>query len=101
MGPKWIWLAKFFAFAGVLVGLFGIGTFTQVNSINTAVNTAYKTIFAGSDIAKISFLGTEYTLVTVVSSVVIALLVGLVVIGGIQRIGKVSEKVIPFMVVLP
>lgn len=100
MGPKWIWLAKFFAFAGVLVGLFGIGTFTQVNSINTAINTAYKTIFAGSDIAKISFLGTEYTLVTVVSSVVIALLVGLVVIGGIQRIGKVSEKVIPFMVII-
>jgi AGCS family alanine or glycine:cation symporter len=45
-------------------------------------------------------LGTEYTLVTVVSSVVIALLVGLVVIGGIQRIGKVSEKVTPFMVVV-
>lgn len=100
MGPKWIWLAKFFAFAGMLVGLFGIGTFSQVNSINTAVNTAYTTIFAGSDITTFTFLGTEYTIVTVVSSVVIALLVGLVVIGGIQRIGKVSEKVIPFMVVL-
>ncbi len=100
MGQKWIWLAKFFAFAGVLVGLFGIGTFSQVNSINTAVNTAYTTIFASSDIAKFTFLGTEYTIVTIVSSIVLALLVGLVVIGGIQRIGKVSEKVIPIMVII-
>ncbi|MBO7298817.1 MAG: alanine:cation symporter family protein [Kiritimatiellae bacterium] len=100
MGSKWIWLAKFFAFAGVLVGLFGIGTFSQVNSINTAVNTAYTTIFANSTVPTYTFLGAEYTLVTIISSIIIALLVGLVVIGGIQRIGKVSEKVIPFMVIL-
>ena len=38
MGKKWIWLAKIFAFFGVCVGLFGIGTFSQVNGIASAVN---------------------------------------------------------------
>ena len=37
MGPKWKWLAKLFAFFGACVGLFGIGTFTQVNGIASAV----------------------------------------------------------------
>lgn len=38
MGPRFKWLAKLFAFFGVCVGLFGIGTFTQVNGISSAVN---------------------------------------------------------------
>ena len=38
MGAKWKWLAKVFAFFGVCVGLFGIGTFSQVNGISSAVN---------------------------------------------------------------
>ena len=37
MGPKWKWLAKIFAFFGIGVGLLGIGTFTQVNGISSAV----------------------------------------------------------------
>ena len=37
MGMKWRWLAKLFAFFGMCVGLFGIGTFTQVNSISSAI----------------------------------------------------------------
>lgn len=38
MGHKWKWLAKIFAFFGVGVGLLGIGTFTQINGITSAVN---------------------------------------------------------------
>ncbi len=38
MGDKWKWLAKFFAVFGVLAGLLGIGTITQVNGITSAVN---------------------------------------------------------------
>ena len=40
MGTKWKWLAKIFAFFGVCVGLFGIGTFSQVNGISSAVRTS-------------------------------------------------------------
>ena len=38
MGKNWKWLAKLFAFFGVCVGLFGIGTFSQVNGISSAIN---------------------------------------------------------------
>ena len=41
MGAKWKWLAKMFAFFGVCVGLFGIGTFSQVNGISSAVNNFF------------------------------------------------------------
>ena len=41
MGKKWKWLAKIFAFFGACVGLFGIGTFTQVNSISSAVTNFF------------------------------------------------------------
>ena len=41
MGQKWKWLAKLFAFFGVCVGLFGIGTFSQVNGISSAVNNFF------------------------------------------------------------
>ena len=42
MGKKWTWLAKIFAFFGMGVGLFGIGTFTQVNGITSAINTLFR-----------------------------------------------------------
>lgn len=41
MGSKWKWLAKIFAFFGICVGLFGIGTFSQVNGISSAVNSFF------------------------------------------------------------
>ena len=95
MGPRWRWLAKLFAFFGTLVGLFGIGTFTQVNSISGAI-----TNFFDPDMAwKVNILGNDYSWITVGGSVILAVVVGLVVIGGIKRIAAFSEKCIPFMVV--
>lgn len=41
MGSKWKWLAMIFAFFGICVGLFGIGTFSQVNGIASAVNNFF------------------------------------------------------------
>ncbi|NHM16908.1 amino acid carrier protein [Eggerthellaceae bacterium zg-887] len=96
MGPQWRWLAKMFAFFGMCVGLFGIGTFTQVNSITGAV----KGFFDPSMTMSVNILGMDYSIVTVISSLVLAVLVGLVVIGGLKRIAKVSERVIPAMVVI-
>lgn len=96
MGQKWRWLAKTFAFFGMCVGLFGIGTFTQVNSISTAITG----FFDPDKAMTVSILGMDYSIVTVIGSLVLAALVGLVVIGGLKRIAKVSERVIPAMVVL-
>ena len=97
MGKKWKWLAKIFAFFGVCVGLMGIGTFTQVNSISSAVKNFFD---PESSNVVFSAFGHDYTMATVVTGLILTLCVGLVVIGGIKRIAKVSEIVVPFMAVL-
>lgn len=96
MGRKWKPLAKMFALFGVLSGLLGIGTFTQVNGIATAVHS----FFDPTDANVVSIFGTKYSLSIVITAFVLAFVVGLVVIGGIKRISKVSEVVVPFMAVL-
>lgn len=96
MGVKWRWLAKIFAFFGVCVGLMGIGTFTQVNGIASAVQTYFdpNTEFA------LNLFGRDISWFVVIAGVVVTLCTALVVIGGIKRIAKVSEVVVPFMAIL-
>lgn len=96
MGANWKWLAKVFAFFGVGVGLFGIGTFTQVNGIAGAVNN----FFDPSNAWTVSLFGREYSWTVVITGVILTICVGLVIIGGLKRISKVAEVVVPFMAVL-
>ena len=97
MGPKFKWLAKIFAFFGICVGLMGIGTFTQVNGVASAVKDFFdpNTVMA----VTIPFIGT-YSLTVVIASLVLSICVALVVIGGLKRIAKVSEIIVPFMAVI-
>lgn len=97
MGKAWKWLAVLFAFFGVCVGLFGIGTFTQVQGVTNAVKTFFDP--EGQKIA-FSLFGNNYSWAVVIAGVIITICVGLVVIGGIKRIAKVSEVVVPFMAIL-
>ena len=97
MGKKWKWLAKIFAFFGVCVGLFGIGTFSQVNGISSAVNGFFDA--DNSHCVNIPFLG-EYSWSVVIASLVLAVCVALVLIGGVKRIASVSQVIVPFMAVL-
>jgi len=78
MGEKWRPLALFFAIAGILVALLGIGTFTQVNSITEAMQNTIQ-------------------LPPAVTASILAILVALVIFSGIQSIARVSTKVVPFM----
>ena len=96
MGKNWKWLAKIFAFFGACVGLFGIGTFTQVNSISSAVTN----FFDPNTENVVSLFGRTYSWSTVITCIILTLCVGMVVIGGIRRIAKVSEIVVPFMAIL-
>ncbi|MDR5588867.1 alanine/glycine:cation symporter family protein [Clostridium aquiflavi] len=73
------WLAKLFAFFGVGVAFFGIGTFGQVNSIAAAA--------------------ANFNIPLIVTAVIVTALVALVTLGGIKRISKVSETLVPFMAV--
>jgi AGCS family alanine or glycine:cation symporter len=97
MGKAWKWLAVLFAFFGVCVGLFGIGTFTQVQGVTNAVKSFFDP--QGQNIA-FSLFGNDYSWAVVITGIIITICVGLVVIGGIKRIAKVSEVVVPFMAVL-
>ncbi len=96
MGPKWKWMGKLFALFGVLAGGLGIGTITQVNGITSAAQT-----FFDPDAAFVVFrIGeTGITLTTIIAGLLVTVCAALVIIGGIQRIAKVSEIVVPFMAV--
>ena len=96
MGVKWKWLAKIFAFFGACVGLMGIGTFSQVNGIASAVTG----FFDPNKTTTITLFGNDYSIVTVISAFVLAILAGLVIIGGLKRISSVSQVVVPFMAIL-
>lgn len=97
MGKNWKWLAKLFAFFGVCVGLFGIGTFSQVNGISSAIQNFFDPDKANC--ITIPFLG-DYSLSVVISSLILAFCVAAVLIGGIKRIANVSQIVVPFMAVI-
>lgn len=96
MGVKWKWLAKIFAFFGVGVGLLGIGTFTQVNGITSAVNN----FFDPNNAWSVAIIGRDYSWTVVIAGVILTICVGLVIIGGLQRISKVAEIIVPFMAIL-
>ena len=97
MGKKWKWLAKIFAFFGVCVGLFGIGTFSQVNGISSAVHGFFDS--ANAHCVNLPFLG-EYSWSVVISSLVLAFCVASVLIGGIKRIASVSQVIVRFMAII-
>ena len=95
MGKNFKWLAKLFCIFGTMVGLFGIGTFTQVNGITSAVNN----FFDSSNVHTISLFGMNYSISVVVAGIIVTVCVGLVIIGGIKTISKVSSVVVPVMAI--
>ncbi len=97
MGHGWKWLAKLFALFGILAGLLGIGTITQVNGIAGAVQEVFDP--KELHMVELGFLGT-HSVAIVVSAIVVALCAALVIIGGLKRIAHVSEVIVPFMAIL-
>ena len=96
-GFSWKWLAVLFAIFGVCVGLFGIGTFTQISGITTAVQNAID-----PDMNHVAFtlFKNDYTWSVVIAGLLVTFGVALVIIGGLKRISKVAEKVVPAMAVV-
>lgn len=95
MGKNWKWLAKLFALFGVGAGLLGIGTITQVNGIASATQG----FFDPNSEHMVSIFGAEYSIVTVITAIAVAVLTALVVIGGLSRIASVTTIVVPFMAI--
>ena len=84
----WHWLAYLFAALGVIT-VFGTGNATQVNTITTAIDSA---LFNYGIISKDSVSN-----INLVIGIVLAVLLALILLGGIKRIGQVTEKLVPFM----
>ena len=86
----WHWLAYAYAAFGVLT-VFGTGNATQVNTIVGSINSA---------LVNYNIISAPNKVINLILGVVLALVVGLVLLGGIKRIGKVAEKLVPFMALL-
>ena len=95
---SWRWLAKIFAFFGVCLVLFGIGTFSQVNGISSAVHGFFDPNDAFT-VKILQFIG-EYSWSVVIASLILSFCVAAVLIGGVKRIASVSQIIIPFMAVI-
>ncbi|MCI6858961.1 MAG: sodium:alanine symporter family protein [Eubacterium sp.] len=93
MGGKWKWLAKIFAVFGVMVGLMGIGTFSQINGITSAVNN----FFDANNTWTVELFGREYSWTVIIAGIILTAFVAFVIIGGLQRISAVSQIIVPFM----
>jgi AGCS family alanine or glycine:cation symporter len=96
MGKNWKWLAKLFAIFGVGAGLLGIGTFAQINGITSAV----KNFFDPNNMNTVTIFGAEYSWAVVISGLILTVCTALVLIGGVKRISKVAQVIVPFMALL-
>ena len=87
----WHWLAYLFSAFGVLT-VFGTGNATQVNTITTAIDSAlYNYNLISEDGA---------ATLNLIIGIVLAGLIALILLGGIKRIGQVTEKLVPFMAIM-
>lgn len=86
----WHWLAYLFSAFGVLT-VFGTGNATQVNTITTAIDSALFNYNIISEDAAPTL--------NLIIGIVLAVLIGLILLGGVKRIGHVAEKLVPFMAV--
>lgn len=91
LGDKWMWLAYLYAFFGACA-VFGTGNATQVNTITAAIDSAL------INYGLLDTSGMEFF--NLIIGIVIAILVGLILIGGVKRIGAVAEKLVPLMALL-
>ncbi len=91
LDKKWHFLAYLFAAFGVLA-VFGTGNATQVNTITTAIDSA---------LSSFNVLPTDaVNLVNLIIGIALAIIIALILIGGIKRIGNVTSKLVPFMAIM-
>lgn len=96
LGKKWNWLAVTFSMFGALAA-FGIGNMTQVNAIAGSVNTAIDAFGGNTGAESLTLFHQVVPVSSIVIGLLVAVLVAMVLFGGIKRIGSVTEKLVPIM----
>lgn len=100
LGPKWKPLAVVFAIFGIGTGLFGIGTLAQVHGISSAVQRFFDPSFNPADPSSgVTVFGCTVSVAAMIAGAVVTICAGLVIIGGLKRIAKVSMVIVPFMAI--
>ena len=96
MGKNWTWLAMVFSLLGCLAA-FGIGNMTQVNTIAGAINNAIDAFGGNTAANSFEVFGQMVPFSSLVIGGIIAVIVALVLFGGVKRIGTVTELMVPVM----
>lgn len=90
LGKNWHWLAIVYSILGGLT-VFGTGNATQVNTITTAIDSAVESYIPQVE---------NFDTLNLILGIIITVLIGLILLGGIKRIGRVAEKLVPAMALL-
>ena len=99
LGKGFGWLSVLFCIFGALAA-FGIGNATQVQSIGESIGSAINALGGNVQATTITFAGSTFTLCNLIVGIIVAIIVALVLFGGIKRIGSVTEKIVPVMAVV-
>ena len=91
LGPKWKWLGGVFAVLGAIAA-FGIGNIAQVHSIADSVKSVA--------VAFNENAASRETMICLITGICVAIFVALVLLGGVKRIGQVTEKLVPLMAII-
>lgn len=99
LGKNFNWLAIIFCIFGALAA-FGIGNMTQINTIASSINNLIDTFGGNTQSFSFTLMGQIVPFSSLLIGIITAILIALVLFGGIKRIGQVAEKMVPFMALL-
>ena len=99
LGMGWQWLGVLFSLLGALAA-FGTGNMTQINTIVGSINSVIDAFGGNTGANTFTVMGQIVPFSSIIVGVVVAVIVSLVLFGGIKRIGAVAEKLVPFMALL-
>ena len=91
LGPKWKWLGGVFAVLGAIAA-FGIGNIAQVHSIADSVKSVAVAFNENAT--------SKEMMICLITGICVAAFVALVLLGGVKRIGQVTEKLVPGMAII-
>jgi len=99
LGKGYRWLGVLFCIFGALAA-FGIGNATQIQSIGEAIGSAINALGGNVSAGMITVGSSSFTLCNLIVGIVVAIIVALVLFGGLKRIGSVTERIVPVMAVV-
>lgn len=91
LGSNYRWLAVAFCIFGAIAA-FGVGNAVQVGNMTSSINSSVQAFLPSAA----QYQGT----ISLAIGIVVAILTALTLFGGVKRIGRVTELIVPFMAVV-